>query len=319
MRTLDVSLDDYKRRFRDPAFGADLAEIVVARHGLAGPPARKVEGSSLVFRLGDGDWLKLSPPFFGDAFDTEVAVTERVQGRLPVPIPALKLTGALEDWRYLVSANVPGVAIEEVLTDLTEADLEGIADELGAFMAAFHAVPPAGFERSFGPWDRYLAGCLDGAEALHRSRGNDAGQVEAIVHFLGPQRAWLEGLGPPVLIHADLTTEHVMLAEVGGRWRLSGVLDLADAMVAPAALDLIPPLLELFRGRAGPQRRLIAAAGVTLPDDPPGALMAIALQHRFMHFHDWFRAELAGGLSDVAEIAAAVFPFGAATRTVNHR
>jgi hypothetical protein len=36
--------------------------------------------------------------------------------------------------------------------------------------------------------------------------------------------------------------------------------------------------------------------------------MAIALQHRFMHFHDWFRAELASGLVEVEEIAWAVFP-----------
>ncbi|HEY1927638.1 MAG TPA: phosphotransferase [Caulobacteraceae bacterium] len=307
--TLGVTEAEYRLRFRDAAFGADLAEIVAARHGLARPLARKVEGSNLVFRTGDGDWLKISPPFFADAFEAEIAATALVEGRLPLPVPEIRHTGALEDWRYLVSAHVPGIAMGEVLGELDEADLERIAEELGAFTCAFHAVPPAGFERSFGPWPRYLQACLDDAQALHRGRGNSAEQVADIVSFLAPRRSWLEALGPPVLIHADLTDEHVLVAETGGRWRVSGVLDLADAMVAPAPLDLTSPFLSLFRGKAAPQRRLLSVAGVDLPtDDRPGALMALALQHRFMHFHDWFRAEIASGLTSVAEIAATVFP-----------
>jgi hygromycin-B 7''-O-kinase len=307
--TLGVTEADYRRRFRDPAFGADLAEIVAARHALARPLVRKVEGSNLVFRTGDGEWLKITPPFFADAFDAEISATALVEGRLPLPVPGIRLIGALEGWRYLVSGHVPGVAMGDLLGVLGEGDLERIADELGAFIAAFHATPPAGFERSFGPWPRYLQACLNHAEALHRGRGNSPEQVADIVRFLGPRRAWLESLGPRVLIHADLTDEHVLLTEAGGRWRVSGVLDLADAMVAPAELDLIAPLLGLFRGQAGPQRRLIAAVGVELPkDDQPGALMALALQHRFMHFHDWFRAEIASELTNVAGIAAAVFP-----------
>ena len=307
--TLRVTEAEYRRRFREATFGADLAEIVAARHGLARPLVRRTGGSNLVFRIGDGAWLKISPPFFGDAFDAELAATALVEDRLPALVPKIELTGALEDWRYLVSTDVPGVAIGELLGSLGEGDLEQIADELGAFMRVFHAIPAKGFKRSFGPWSSYLQTCLDDAEALHRGRGNSEQQIQDIVSFLAPRRAWLEALGPPVLIHADLTEEHVMLAQRDGRWRLSGVLDLADAMVAPAALDLVAPLLGLFRGQAGPARRLISAAGVELPtDDRAGALMAIALQHRFMHFHDWFRREIARGLTSVAEIAAAVFP-----------
>ena len=307
--TLRTTEDDYRRRFRDPEFGVRLADIVAARHGLERPLVRKVEGSSLVYRTGDGDWLKISPPFFGDAFEAEVAATARVKGRLPLPIPEIKLIGALEDWSYLVSAHVPGIAMGELLGTLSEADVERIADDLGAFMTAFHGSPPAGFERSLGPWPRYLNGCLDNAEALHRGRGNSEEQVSDIVRFLAPYRGWLEALGPAVLIHADLTEEHVMLEERAGRWRVSGVLDLADAMVAPAALDLIAPLVGLFRGRASPQRRLVAATGVSLPEeDWSGALLAVALQHRFMHFHDWFRREIEFGLTGAGRVAEAVFP-----------
>jgi hypothetical protein len=99
-----------------------------------------------------------------------------------------------------------------------------------------------------------------------------------------------------------------MLGEQGGRWRLSGVLDLADAMIAPAALDLIAPFIELFRERRDPQRRLMAESGVRVAEPVSQALMAVALQHRFVHFDHWFAAEIKAGVTDVADIARVVFP-----------
>jgi Ser/Thr protein kinase RdoA (MazF antagonist) len=200
------------------------------------------------------------------------------------------------------------VQIQDVLPHLSEADLERIAAELGQFMAAFHAVAIPGFEREFGPWSRYLDERLAGARELHRSRGVDPARVDQIAAFVAASAPALRALGPSVLIHADLTAEHVMLVEAGGSWRVSGVLDLADAMIAPAALDLIAPFMDIFRARRVPQRRLMAEAGVRVPEPVSQALMAVALQHRFVHFDHWLAAEIKAGVTDVADIARVVFP-----------
>jgi hypothetical protein len=95
--TLGLSRDGYSRRFRDPAFGQELAELLADRCRLPRPLVRKVEGSNLVFRAGEGPWLKICPPFWRDGFDAEVRVTEAVQGRLPAPIPAIVASGELEN------------------------------------------------------------------------------------------------------------------------------------------------------------------------------------------------------------------------------
>ena len=307
--TLDVTEAAYRSRFAEPGFGLDLAEVVADRCRLPRPLVRKVEGSNLVFRAGDGPWLKISPPYWRDAFDAEVRVTEAVRGRLTATIPAIIESGELEDWRYLVSTHVPGVQIQSVLPSLGEDDLERIAGDLGQFMGAFHTVAIPGFEREFGPWSRYLDERLAGVRALHASRGVDTARIDQIAAFLATRAPMLRALGPPVLIHADLTAEHVMLVEEGGRWRLSGVLDLADAMPAPAELDLVAPCLELFRGRHGAQRRLVAESGVNPGDSPfSQAVMAVALQHRFIHFDHWFAAEIGAGVTEIADIARAAFP-----------
>lgn len=297
--TLQVSEAEYSRRFRDPAFGAGLAEVVRARHGLQGPLVRQVEGSSLVFRAGDGPWLKLTPPFWRDAFEAEVRATAAVAGKLPARIPELIETGALEDWRYLISAHVPGVQAQAVLAELAESERAGLAEDLGGFMQAFHAVEIVGFERTFGSWPRYLEQRL---ATPHEAPPPWPAQINRLV---SRRRDALLALGPPVLIHADLTAEHVLLVQQNGRWRLSGVLDLADAMVAPAELDLIAPCVELFRGQRPLQARLARAAGL----EPPGPelTMALALQHRFMRFQVWFAPELAAGADTIEAVAAAVF------------
>jgi hygromycin-B 7''-O-kinase len=307
--TLDVSEAEYRRRFSDPHFGLDLAEVVADRCRLPRPLVRQIEGSNLVFKAGDGLWLKISPPFWIDAFEAELRVTEAVRGRLPARVPSILESGALEDWRYLVSADVPGVQIQKVLPSLAEADLESIAAELGQFMRAFHAVVLPDLERPFGTWARYLNERLANTRDLHLSRGVDPIRVEQITTLLAKREPELRALGPPVLIHADLTDEHIMLVERAGRWRLSGVLDLADAMQAPAALDLISPFVELFRGRRGPQRRLVEECGACVGEGPfSEAVMAVALQHRFVHFDNWFAAEIDAGATDVTDIARAVFP-----------
>jgi hygromycin-B 7''-O-kinase len=307
--TLAVTEADYRRRFAEPDFGLDLAEVVADRYRLPRPLVRKVEGSNLVFRAGDALWLKISAPFWADALDAEVSVSEAVQDRLPVAIPSIIESGTIEDWRYLVSTHVPGVQMQELLPSLGEADFEPIAAELGQFMRAFHSVAVPGFERPFGPWARYLDNQLTRARPLHLFRGVDPARVEQIMALLAKREPELRALGPPVLIHADLTAEHIMLVEQAGRWRLSGVLDLADAMLAPAGLDLVSPFVELFRGRRDPQRRLVKESGACVGEPPfSEAVMAVALQHRFIHFDHWFAAEIKTGVTDVAAIARVVFP-----------
>jgi hygromycin-B 7''-O-kinase len=310
-QTLSISEPEYFRRFYEPIFGLDLAQAVCARHSLPQPLTRKMEGSNLIFRIDDGRWLKITPPFFGDSFDAELQVTRGVAGMMPIPVPTILETGNLDAWRYSISTNVPGVQIQSVASDLTEVDFETVALELGQFMACFHKVRIPGFDRHFGPWSDYLERNVRDARRIHSTRGNSPDWVNQIAELLERQHDKLRQLGPPVLIHADLTPEHVMLHQVNGRWHLSGVLDLADAMLAPAELDLTVPLMDIFRGCSNPQRKLLREVGIERSAEDngfPALFMAIALVHPFMVFHDSFSLEIQRGFSSIEDIARFVFP-----------
>src|SRR5215470_5809403 len=307
---LTITEAEYARRFRDPIFGLALAHALGTRHTLPEPLTRKVEGSNLVFRAGDGRWLKLIPPFDVETFDAELEVTRAVAGKTPVPVPTILHAGELEGWRYLVSADLPGMQIQHVMAEFSAADFEAVAVELGQFIACLHTIHLPGFARAtrapFGPWSAYLERGVSDAVRIHAARGNHPNWGEEIAELLDRQRPRLLRLGPPVLIHADLTPEHIILRQVNGCWHLSGILDLADAMVAPPELDAVVPMLDLFRGRRDVQRRLLQEAGIECP--PPGEsfsalFMAVALLHPFTFVHDWFEPEIKRGYTRIDEIA----------------
>jgi hygromycin-B 7''-O-kinase len=308
---LNISEPEYIRRFHEPTLGLELAQVLRARHCLPEPLTRQMEGSSLVFRIGDGRWLKITPPFFAESFDAELQVARGVEGKLPLPVPTILQTGELDGWRYIISAHVPGVQIQHLISVFTEADFEAVAVDLGRFMASFHRIQIPGFDRDFGPWGTYLQRGIRDAVQIHLSRGNSPEWATQIAELLEHQRNRLVHLAPPVLVHADLTPEHVMLHRVSGRWRVSGVLDLADAMLAPAELDATVPMVDIFRGRRNPQRRFLREAGIALTAEGERfslLFMAIALLHPFSFFHDWFGPEIRSGLSRMSDIAGSVFP-----------
>jgi hygromycin-B 7''-O-kinase len=308
---MNISEAEYGRRFHDPAFGIPLAQVVSERLRLPPPLTRKVEGSNLVFRTGDGRWLKIAPPFYADSFETELQVTRGAEGKLPVPIPRILQTGEIDGWRYIISENVPGVQIQHVIPDLVESDFEAIAVDLGQFMACMHKIHIPGFDRDFGPWSGYLQRGVRESEQIHLSRGNSPAWARQIADVLTQEQNRLAQLGPPVLVHADLTTEHVLLHNVSGRWHVCGILDLADAMLAPAELDATVPMLDIFRGRRNHQRRFLHEAGIAPTTDDEGfslLFMAITLLHPYTFFHDWFAEEIRGGMPRIADIARVVFP-----------
>jgi hypothetical protein len=75
---LGLDQQAYTLRFKDPEFGLQLAKQLAIQNGYTGIPERRTEGSSLVFMLGPELYLKITPPFFEDSIEAEIAATKAV-------------------------------------------------------------------------------------------------------------------------------------------------------------------------------------------------------------------------------------------------
>ncbi len=114
--------------------------------------------------------------------------------------------------------------------------------QLGEFLAILHATPVDQAKRS-------------GAKEIDLWRDQYVSLVEETLSALSPgARAWLERVAddferrggsadaPRVLIHADLSGDHLLVDDRGA---LSGVIDFSDAVVADPALDFAGILNDL--------------------------------------------------------------------------
>ena len=312
--TLKVEEFEYRRNFLNDDFGMDLVKHVLSLHNdlPQSPLARVKQGSSLIFGIGDSFFLKLTPPFLLDCFHTEIQVTKLVSKRLTVNHPEILQYGEISDWRYIITRAVPGVQARQIFPELTQPDLMKIARELGAIIREYSAIDPKDFKREFGPWNDFLANRIKNQKNSHMLKGTSEAWAEKIWEFVKPLKNELAGLGPSVLDHADFNREHVLLERRNGFWGITGILDLADSMLAPLEVEFILPCLDFFRGDRELQDQLFQAAGYQINFERKqfsNVMLALTLQNRFIEFENWFRPELHSGTSSLGELANKIFPY----------
>lgn len=308
---LSIDKDSYTKQFSNLELGVDLASKISVKHGFTDSLVRIPEGSSLVFKLGPDHFLKITPPFFEDSIEAELLAAKVIGNQLSFRVPSLVAEGSVGSWKYVISQAVPGEQAKNVFGKMDAENRMVFAADIGAAIGALHNINSEGFERKFGPWEAYLTNCLDNQKSIHLERGNKEEWADKIQSFVCKYADDLKKMSPVKMIHADLNHEHLLLTQKDNMWRLSGVIDFADAMNAPIEMDFVLPILCFFRGKVDFQRKMFESAKVTPKfsgSHHSNILMALALQNRFIAFHDWFDREIERGALSVEEVAASVFP-----------
>lgn len=302
--------EQYSEAFRDPELGVAAAGVTAARHGIFEPPERRIEGSNLLFRLGDLSWLKFYPPLFEEEFVAERKALEIVGGKLPIPVPEIMHEGETEGWPYIIVTHIEGTSFDRARDLLSPEERVEIARALGECLNALYRLPAAGFGRPLPDWSSFLEKQIDAIRASQQAAGEP--WLSRMEEYLDRFRQTLLARSASGLIHADIHFEHVMLRQVDGRWKFSGIIDFADAMIGSTGYELVDPALWLFRSDAVAQHALFTSYGYEekeLGEEFSDEMMAWSLLHRFMRFEPCFRKELRDGrVESLEELAAVVFP-----------
>lgn len=215
---------------------ARAAEVIAARHGVAGPLELASVGFHVVV-LGRERVIKLiSPTHARDAVAERIGLT-LAAGRLPVATPELLAEGELEGWPYLILRRLPGTSALERWPGLDASARARLVAEAGELAAALHALPVAGADALALDWPAYAAERREAMSAKHRRRGLDdawVAAIEAFVDALPDPRTWP---ARPVFVHGDLHLDHLHLDPDTSR--VCGLLDFADVQVGPAELEFV--------------------------------------------------------------------------------
>lgn len=240
---------------------------------------RALHGTNLVYLVEPDAVLKLSPPLWPDEADVEGRVLAFFGGRIgDVRTPALRAQGLLGGWTYQLIERLPGERIKDRWDDLDPEQQRSLMAQLGATVARIHAMDPAPLRPHLdAPWP----------DDLDRLRAKlDVQLTHPDMHpawsgLFGPwldrQRALLpDQPTPPVLVTADLTYDHLLIEpEDDGTWRLTGLIDFADAFIGHAPYEFAAPASLLMRGRGDLLHAFLGAYGI--PDHARDAAMSRAL------------------------------------------
>lgn len=297
-----------KKAFSNPHLGMIAAQSIATMYGILGVLERRFDGSNIVFKCGQS-WIKLSPPFWRDAFTAEVTVVEHWQKKLPCNIPVRRAVGEYAGWDYLICSNVPGISFEEAKLKMKQSHLEAFADDIGHLISVINSLTPIPLTRAFGSWHDYAAAQIADAEAVHLARGCSKEWARKIAQYLEEHKSILDSLKSSVTIHGDINYEHALVDQ--NTFRLSGLIDFADAMNAPIEVEFVLPFRSCFRGNQHLQERVLAAFGKPIAfskEDRATGMMVLTLLNRFIAFESWFHKELTqDGLTSLEAIAKASY------------
>ena len=267
--------EEYRALYMDTAAWQPAMEAICGRYGLdAAKLRREPPGTHIVFRTGSSI-LKLFCTLWGDDYHSERAVLEHLQG---LQTPQVIADGELEGWPYLIITAIPGRPVEEVWGMLDMGEKASILEHLGAFIRALHAQSP--IAELGTDWDQFLAERVDGWEEHHQAKGLWPDWIR------GRVTGFHEPAFDPVLLNADITDEHVLVVNRGGRWRFSGVIDFGDAMMGHPHYEFVAPLVCLTIGEPSLSRTLVESYGMELTPALAGRLTTYCLLHKYGRLSD---------------------------------
>ena len=284
------TLADYKSVYRDVNIWLPALRAICERHGLdklqleLAPP-----GTHVVFRAGPKLYIKLFAPLWPGDFATERLVLGALSRQTDVPIPSLEAEGEIEGWPYIVVTAVEGIPLREVWPSIGASDRAQIAAQCGGLLRLLHEASTKGLEEIAVDWPSFVQTQILECRDQIAGSGLDKHWSDAVAEFTSTLPPLYEPGFRPVLLSADVTDEHILVGERGGRWKLTGFVDFGDAMLGHPWYDFAAPGALITRSSPSLQRAMLFAYGyspnqlnATLADQ----LMAYTLIHRFFNISE---------------------------------
>jgi len=255
--------DDWGKIFLDVPTWAPLVGEICRRAGLpchtisAGYP-----GSNAVFVVNRQQpsqraVVKIYAPFCHEdyAFEREIHMLLEPTPELGAPRliahgqltatgrpTARKVHDSSSVWPYVVLSFVPGEPIREVRDEIDDRSLLNIAEELGRRLRHLHTIPLStlsAMDVTRAGWQRYTQQQIARATAaLRRKTALPDHVINRVPAFVNTVLAE-QGTPDLVLVSGDVTEDHVMLQRHGDVWAISGLIDFADARVAPREYEWV--------------------------------------------------------------------------------
>ena len=242
-------------------------------------------GQNVMLTSSAGEYVLRGNPHAGQ-MERERYVASVIRERTSVPVPwpyLIEEDASLFGWPYAVMPRLPGVQLADgdVRKSLSPDDRSAIVVALAECLAGLHsaafdfvgvyddqtrAYAPAAkpFAEWWPDWTRWwLERCRAASSA---TTGDDVTWVEGV---LAAAREAIARPFQPALVHTDFKEGNAVAMHESGRWRISGVFDLAETHLGDGEYDLARAYSE-YRLRDTERARLYVRRYLELRPPRPG-------------------------------------------------
>ncbi len=225
-------------------------------------------GSAIVYRS-EHHVLKLFSRLWPEEFPRERAGLKHFSG-LSVPVPELVFCGEFENEPYMLMERLPGDSVVAHWNTMSFAQKKHLITQIGQLMRALKSAGPA--PPNLDPaiqthWPDFVNARCESFVGDQINHGLSENFAHELHQWLMAHQSLILDTSP-VLLHCDLTHDHFLVqvdpetsAEASGRYRLTGLIDFGDAMMAHPLYEMGAPLTFLTAQEPELRLALLTAYG----------------------------------------------------------
>ena len=229
-------------------------------------------GTNAVFILDRRYVVKIYNPVWHD-FGPEHEVHVRLIRDGQVPVPEIVSWGTFEDrtgWDYLITEFVDGTPLRELRDSIGPTNLVRISSELGEIVRAFHDTDLEGLgmveERGESTSELVLRKQTELVKDIRDRSLLPDDVIDELTSFLVSTAAEAKKQRP-LLVHGDLTEDHLLLRDRGGCPEIAVLIDFGDAHLHPPEYEWPPLWLDLLQRDRGALRAFFDTYDPALLED----------------------------------------------------
>lgn len=243
--------------------------------------------------------LKVYPDSMRWKMQKEITVSRLMEGRLSVPVPRIVLadeTGSLFGLNFLVMTRLDGHSVIDLERDLAPSDVAATYRQMGEALREIHGIVldsfgyigPQGVVTPFASNRAYMASQFDKKLGGLAEYGAPETLARQLRDFVDRRSPLLDGCAKPSLCHYDFHTGNLLAERKDGAIKLSGILDLENAIAGDPLMDIAKTLSYSVRGDAAKRAALLDGYGPIVRTDWQEALQLYEF-YGFIELWCWWK------------------------------
>lgn len=251
-------------------------------------------GGNIVYAIDDELVLKLFSPFDREEYVIETEVLEKTDwSKISVEVPSIIKHGSIGKWHFLIMTLVRGELLIDVWEKLSLKEQKDIATDVGVLIKQMHTLPVENYSHMNQTYLEWISTQKKQVITHHSKTGlapHLVQQLEKYVSTFVPSTK-------KVLLTGEYTPFNLLVNQVNGRRKVTGLIDFADCFIGEPTYDLLGPILFNYYPTPGLTNNFLNAYGLELTESTRTHLMQLLLLHRFSHLPNYL-----DGLIDMNQV-----------------